>query len=213
MSDDSEFETAALAFDGELTRFGRACEAVQRRALDSRKNLAKVAESLTEAAESEERLGPLAVALMTSLGVARERQEAQSLALRQRVAVVQERVNVMQALAIRYNDLMAEAAALNGLAQPIVELKAKGEPGSTEQLRQQLADFDARLVKSSEAAKELATESRAADFEDIAADAHALHQKLTSMHQKIRRLRDSITIGRSDQSDAKSDAKTGAKSN
>jgi hypothetical protein len=186
---------AVVAFDAELKRFARACESAQKRPLDSQKNLERVAEALNEAREAERQLGPRAQAMMAALSAAREQQQVQAESARQRVEEFNQRTQVFHDLMERYRAIGMEAGELNGLAQKFAEAKREGaEAMDANELRTGLGDFDTRLLKVATDAQELATAGREADYEEVAREAHSLHQKLLAMRNKIKLVRESLGL-------------------
>ena len=193
--DESDLVTTVMAFDAELQRFARACESAQKRPLDSQKNLERVGEALNEAREAERQLGPRAQAMMAALSAAREQQQAQAEAARLRVEEFNRRTQVFQELMERYRGIGEEAGALNELAQKFAETKREGAEGlDANELRAGLADFDARLLKVATDAQELASAGKEAEYEEVAREAHSLHQKLLAMRNKIKLVRESLGL-------------------
>jgi hypothetical protein len=189
-----ELVTAAQAFEEGLTRFARACDGATRRSLDSRRGLELAAEALKEAATAEEELGPRARALAAAIQAARDRQERQAEALRARAQEIEQRSQLYDGLMRRYRALGEEATSLTGLAQRFAETKRSDAPPDLAELRTGLAEFDGRMGKAADEAQSLSDSARASLFEEVAKDAHALYQKLTSMRNKVKLLREALGL-------------------
>jgi chromosome segregation ATPase len=177
---------AVRSFDAELERFSRAASAACRRSLDSKRELERATAAVAEAAASEVAMQERAQELLGALRTAQAEQQARAEALRARAQEIRGRLDDYQALAGRYQELGADGAALAEAAQ---KLNVSTRPGEAEPLRADLvaglADLEQRVSDLRGVARTLATDSRTAAFEDIAAEAHAVEQTLSALRNKL----------------------------
>jgi hypothetical protein len=187
----SPLVAAAAAFDNELQHFGRLAEEAQKRALDSRKALERVAETLKQAVDAEQELGARAQTLLAALNAAREQQEAQAASIRSRAADLERRTKQFTELAGRYQALGVEVASLNQLAQDVLSRRAGDGPGAAESasFREGLGALDQTMEKAAESAQALAKDSHEADFDDLSREAHTLFQRIVSAREKVNQTR------------------------
>ncbi len=174
---------AAQAFDDELTSYTNLSEAFQRAPLSSSKHLERVNELLGQIAASEQRLAACGQRLAEAVGGARERQEGHAKLTLERIPEVKTRMEQMRALLAQFEDLGKQAGALN---QTAVSL---GKGGGAESGGEQISavrDMAAQMQTLSVRASELAAAATQADFEELGARAHALHQQLLSAHHKLK---------------------------
>lgn len=168
MSKHSELVEAAIEFDKEIEAYRRAGELFVKTPLASVKHLERANSTLAEIAACEERLQAAAQRLVGVLGEARGLQE--NLA-----KTVVAHVPAVQAKNQQLADLMTEMAKLGG---------------DVGQLNTQLAGSDPKQVSEtvlvlSTRAEELAQAARAAELEEVAVQAHALHQRLLSVSKTL----------------------------
>ena len=181
----SDLMAAALAFDEELEHFGKLAEAAHKGPLNSQKNLERAARMFDEIGASETRLGAAAQALVSTLNVARQKQESHAVAIQQRADLIEQRTTAVAALLQRYAALGEKAADLNQLAVGIAAKSTNGERVSDAELRPALGELRARMGEVAEGARSLTAAAREADFEDIARQADSLRQQITAADDKV----------------------------
>jgi hypothetical protein len=177
---------AVQAFDAELERFSRAAAAACRRALDSKRELARATEAVGEAAAAETALQERAQALLVALREAQVEQQSRAEALRARATEIRDRLGVYEGLADRYQQLGADGAQL---AEAAGRLSTSTSPGTVQPGRADLlaglADLEQRVTELRTVAHTLAGDSRTAGFEDLASEAHGVEQTLSALRNKI----------------------------
>jgi hypothetical protein len=173
---------AAQAFDDELTSYTNLSEAFQRAPLSSSKHLERVNELLGQIAASEQRLAACGQRLAEAVSGAREHQEGHAKLTLERIPEVKTRMEHLRALLAQFEDLGKQAGALN---QTAVSLGKGGAESGGEQIGG-VRDLAAQMQSLSVRASELAAAAKQADFEELGARAHALHQQLLSAHHKLK---------------------------
>jgi hypothetical protein len=180
----SEVVAAAEAFDDELETYATVSGAFARAQLTSSKHLERAKDALNQIAASEQRLATCGARLAAAVNAARNQQEALAKATLERVPVLQQRMEQLRGLVGQFETLGQEAGSLNGGALAIVHwTPEQGDRGA------QLAEARALLGNMqtlSQRALDLTAQARDADFEELAVQAHALHQQLQSAHNKLR---------------------------
>jgi hypothetical protein len=172
---------AAQAFDDELASYTSLSEAFQRAPLASSKHLERVNDLLGQIAGSEQRLAACGQRLAEAVGAARELQEGQAKLTLERIPEVKARMDLLRALLAQFEELGQQAGALN---QSVVGMGKGGEQGGTPitGVRELAAQMHALALRASE----LAGAAKQADFDELGARAHALHQQLLSAHHKLK---------------------------
>jgi hypothetical protein len=164
---------AAQAFDDALDAHARACELFARAPLAGARQIERANELLTEIAAAEERLRDTGAALATAVGEARDRQERSAHEVLGKLPQIQERNTQLQALLADFGKLAEEAGALNNAA-------VAAAPGASA-----ARDLAPRLTELAGRAAELAEAARGADFEELASQAHSLHQRMLAAAKKL----------------------------
>lgn len=180
----SEVLAAAQAFDDELATYASVSGAFARAQLTSSKHLERAKDALNHIADSEQRLAEIGARLAAAVGAARKEQEGLAKATLERVPALQQRMEELRALVGQFEALGQEAGALNGDALAIVNWRP--EQGDRGAQLDQARGLLGQMQSLSERALTLTTQARAADFEELAVQAHALHQQLQSAHNKLR---------------------------
>jgi DNA repair exonuclease SbcCD ATPase subunit len=177
---------AVREFDEELDRFAHAASAACRRALDSRRQLEKAAQAVTEAAQAETALQGRAQALLQALRAAQEEQQSRAEALRARAQEIQTRFATYEQLAERYQKLRDDGAGLVEAAQKLREDTRPDQPtpGKAE-LLSGLAALEERVAALRGDARAVAADAQAAQFEDLATEAHSVEQTLSALRNKL----------------------------
>ena len=180
----SALVAAATAVDAELQRFEEVSRLVQRTGLDSEKNLARAANRLQQAAETEERLGACVNALVSAIASARDRQIVQSQSVQRRALEIEARTKLRQEPLARHAGIGKEAAELNGL---MAELAAKSD-GDAEKFTVAsglVEQIEERMIRLADEADRLVKAAEADDCSDIAKPAESLRQLLLAAKRRL----------------------------
>jgi hypothetical protein len=176
---------AVQAFDAELDRFAKAAGAACRRPLDSKRDLEKAASAIAEAAAVEAGLQERAQALLAALQAAQGEQQTRAEALRVRAQEIRERISVYETLALRYQQLGGEGSVLAEAAQKLNVTTRASEGAASAELLVGLDELEKRVSEVRATARSLAEDSRAAHFDDVADEAHAVEQTLSALRNKL----------------------------
>lgn len=181
---DTALGEAAAGFDDELAAYARLGDLFLKTPLASVKQLERANATLAEIAACEERLQAAGQRMVQALSAARAQQE-------QLARDVVAHVPDVQARNKRLNELMAE---LTGVAGEVGTLNTAltGQRDNGDATRTPTAE-DARGVSAtvfalSERAERLAVTAHDAEFEEIATQAHALHQRLQAVGKKLQKV-------------------------
>jgi hypothetical protein len=172
---------AAQAFADELQSYALLSEAFQRAPLVSAKHLERINDTLTQIGASEQRLSERGQELAQAVAAARSQQEHMARATLERIPAVKERTTVLADLVGRFDRLGREVAALNQAASALAR---PGDQAATDEAERKRT-LGANIKALSEQAQALTAAAHAADFEELAHRAHALHQQLFSAHKKL----------------------------
>lgn len=159
---------AAQAFDEALEAHVRAGELFVRSNLSTTKQLERANELLGEIAAAEKLLADRGAALAAAINAAHTRQQAAAKEIVDRIPAIKERNEQLQALLARFQTIGAEAGALNAGA-------AASKP----------AELVATITSIADRAEALAADARTAGFDELAREAHSLHQRLASTARKL----------------------------
>jgi hypothetical protein len=189
-NDKSAFLLAAEAFDDELESFYRAVQASLRAPLNSAKQLERAAQSLTQLAECEQRLGAASQTLSRAISAAHQQQLAQKQLVIDKAQAVNVRAAQFQQIMQGYQALGVAAMALNSEAAALVGQKKEAEGTlATSKAKDEWSAAVLALQDKMEAvaqtAQELIATSRSNDFEDIARQAESVRQQLLSVRAKL----------------------------
>jgi hypothetical protein len=165
---------AAQAFDDALANYARLGELFVKAPLTSAKHLERAGELLGEIAACEEKLAATGKYLVAALGEARARQERHAAEVVERMPALKARNDQLATLLRELAALGAETGALN---------PGNGDPAkaNTEVAR----DLGEKVGALAERAEQLATAARDAEFDELANQAHALHQRLLAASKKL----------------------------
>jgi hypothetical protein len=186
---DTALAAAAAAFDDELTAYTRASDVFLKTPLSSVKQLERANQALAEIAGSEERLQAAGKRMASALAASRSQQE-------QLAGEVVARVPVVQARNRQLNELMAELTAVAGevgnLNSVIAGHRDNGDATKppTPPTAGDARGVSATVFALSERAERLSVSARDAEFEELATQAHALHQRLQTIGKKLQRVAD-----------------------
>lgn len=176
---DSELSEAAAGFDRELAAYTRLGELFVQAPVGSVKQLERANATLGEITECEERLQAAGQRLVAALAAARTQQE-------QLAKDVIARVPVLRGRNEQLKQLMTELAAVAGDVGGLNSAFAANNGDPAKQPDSDVArDISTTLIALSERAAKLATAARDAEFEELAAQAHALHQRLQAIGKKL----------------------------
>jgi len=175
-ADRSPLVAAATAFDDELAIYARLGELFLKTPLTSLKHLERANHTLGELAECEQRLQIAGQRLIEALGGARQHQEQLAASVVAHAPAVQERNGKLKELMAAMAELATEAAAINAHVMQ-TNGSARPDPG----------DVSAKVLALSERAETLAEASRVAELEELATQAHALHQRLLAIATKLKK--------------------------
>lgn len=159
---------AAQAFDEALEEYARAGDLFVRGSISTTKQLERANELLGQIAATEARLAERGAALAAAINVAHTRQQAAAQEITDRLPALQDRNEQLKALLDRFQALGAETGALNASA-------ASTRP----------AELVPTIAALADRAGALASDARSAGFEELAREAHSLHQRLTSTAKKL----------------------------
>jgi hypothetical protein len=160
---------AALAFDEALEAHARAGELFTRASLSTTRQLERAKERLGEIATAERLLGERGAALAAAINAAHTRQQETAQSIVDRIPAIKERNEQLQALLATFQAIGADAGSLNAAA-------AAARPG----------ELVATLTAISDRAAALAAHAHQAGFEELAREAHSLHQRLAATARKLR---------------------------
>jgi prefoldin subunit 5 len=184
--DHSELVDAASKFDAELAEYMRLGELFLKTPLTSLKHLQRANAALADIAACEERLSAGGQELVQALASTRDRQEQLATQVVAHVPDVRARNQVLQ-------DLMGE---LNAVASAVAELNAniasRSENGDSTRTptAADARDVSETVLSLSARAEKLAVSARDAELEELATQAHALHQRLQTIGKKLEKAGD-----------------------
>jgi hypothetical protein len=177
--DSSALVAAAAAFDTELSTYTRLGELFIKTPLDSVKHLERANATLADIAACEERLQAAGQNLVLALGTSRKAQEDLAKQVVAHVPTIQERNNQLKELMA---ELAAVAGEVGGLNAQITSRTTETDGQPTVSDAQGLS---AGILELSTRAERLAERAREAALEELATQAHALHQKLQAIGKKL----------------------------
>lgn len=167
----SALAAAATNFEAELEKYARLGELFLKQPLGSVKYLERANQLLGEIAGCEERLQASGQALVQALQASRGRQEALSEHVIAHVPAVTTRNKQLEALMQELGKIASEVGELNtAVAAPT--------PDTAREVSE-------RVLALSEKALALSSQAHEAELEEVATQAHALHQKLDAIGKKL----------------------------
>ncbi len=185
--DASPLADAAAAFDRELATYTRLGKLFIETPLSSVKHLERANSTLGEIAQCEERLQAAGQTLVKVLATARDQQEQLAKAVVAHVPTVQARNQRLQELMMEMGGVASEVAGLNEL---IAKQQENGDATKTPTAAAR--DVSETVLALSDRAEALATKAREAEFEEVATQAHALHQRLQAIGKKLQKAGDGL---------------------
>jgi len=178
---ESPLTAAATAFDDELAIYARLGELFLKTPLTTLKHLERANQTLGEIADCEQRLQNAGKQLIEALTGARGKQEALANEVVAHAPTVQARNSQLKDLMVKMGELATDVAAINSQV-----LSRNGDQ------EQSAPAPDPRAVSTSvlalsDRADALANTAREAEFEELASQAHALHQRLKAIGTKLQK--------------------------
>lgn len=178
---DPALAEAAAVFDQELASYSRLGDLFLKTPLSSVKQLERANTTLAEIAACEERLQAAGQRMVQALAASRAHQE-------QLAKDVVAHVPAVQARNKRLNELMSELTAVagdvGGLNASLAGHRENGD-ASKPPTPGEARDISATVFALSERAEQLAVTARQDEFEELATQAHALHQRLQAVGKKL----------------------------
>jgi len=182
--DPSPLVEAAASFDEELATYARLGELFLKTPLSSVKHLERSNGALAELAGCEERLQASGQRLVKALAAARDQQEQLAKDVVAHVPAVQQRNHRLQELMAELTAVAGEVGALN----TVIQGKAENGDATVGVTKTDALDLSERVLVLSERAEKLAAAAREADYEELATQAHALHQRLATIGKKLQKV-------------------------
>ncbi len=172
---------AAAEFDTELSTYGRLGELFLKAPLSSVKHLERANQLLGEIAGCEERLQAAGQKLVRALAGSRDEQEKLAGNVVAHVPAIQKRNARLQELMGELTGLAGEVGGLNSL----IQAKAENGDASASPTAKDARDVSETVLALSTRAEALAKVAHDAEFEELAMQAHALHQRLLAIGKKL----------------------------
>lgn len=172
---DSALVEAAANFASELESYSRLGDLFLKTPLSSVKHLERANQTLADIAGCEGRLQVAGQELVRVLAAARQQQETLSKGVVDHVPAVQKRNERLRELMDELTSVAGEVGALN------MQIQQKSGNGDATEAR----DISETALALSERAEALAATAREAEFEELATQAHSLHQRLQAIGKKL----------------------------
>jgi uncharacterized coiled-coil DUF342 family protein len=170
-AEDSKLVLAALAFDEALAEYGRLAELLLKTPLSTAKQLERVNHTIDEITKCEERLGATGRGLAEAVAEARDQQQQLAERMVAHVPEVNKRNGELR-------DIVVELQQIGETTRDI-NLAATGGTAAVLEVEERVAGLAAR-------AEELVKRAHAAGFEEVANQAHQIHQQLVAAGRKLR---------------------------
>jgi hypothetical protein len=181
--DSSPLADAAANFDKELATYTRLGKLFIECPLSSVKYLERANVTLTEIAQCEERLQQAGQTLVRALSASRDQQEELAKAVVAHVPSLQARNQRLQELMTEMSAVAAEVAGLND----VIAVKKDNGDSTKGPTPADARDVSETVLALSSRAEVLATSAREAEFEEVATQAHSLHQRLQAIGKKLQK--------------------------
>ncbi len=165
---DTPLALAAQAFEDELARYAQLGDQFVKASLATTKQLERANELIGVIAAQEERLSAAGQKLVAEVTAARTTQEQLAALVVAKLPELKARNEVLRGLLAELGAIGADVGALNDRAKAIAP--------------RELADGMSGLADRAEA---LAVKARDAQLDELASQAHALHQRLLAAWKKI----------------------------
>lgn len=188
-----ELTLAALALERELDRFEDLAATARRLPLDTRRGVERAAKATTEAAEGQGQVNATLGALVAAITAARERHEANALALQTRGEEIRARAEEVSELYERFSALGDEGKLINQLVQDAAA--SQREAATPTQVRALVSDIEGieeRMSKLVEIARALNQAATAATVNDLAEQTDASRQQVAAAKNRLGLLRKNL---------------------
>ena len=177
---DSGLVEAAARFASELDSYARLGDLFLKTSLSSVKHLERANQTLADLAACEGRLQEAGQELVRVLASARQQQETLSKGVVEQVPAVQKRNERLRELMDELAGVASEVGTLN------TQLQHRSRNGdATSAPTADARDVSATALALSGRAEALAATAHEAEFEELAAQAHSLHQRLHAIGKKL----------------------------
>lgn len=166
---------AAEKLAASLASYDRAAHALLKQKLDSRKNLAKAADLLSEVARAEEALSGEVGTLVAAIATARDLQQERSAEVQQHAQEVLARRDALEPLILAFQEIATAVGSLGELAR------------EADQSVDQLGPLLEQVAALGERARAFAQDAKERGFEDLAAEGHSLREQLLALQHNAQR--------------------------
>ena len=180
---DAALAEAAAGFDEALAAYSRLGELFLKTPLSSVKQLERANATLAEIAACEERLQAAGQRMVAALAAARAHQEQLSTNVVAHVPLVQARNRQLHEL---MTELTAVAGEVGGLNSAITGHRENGD-ATRSPSASDARDVSASVFALSDRAERLSVTAHEAEFEELATQAHSLHQRLQVVGKKLQK--------------------------
>jgi hypothetical protein len=178
---DSALVEAAAKFASELDSYSRLGDLFLKTPLSSVKHLERANQTLQDIVQCESRLQAAGQDLVRVMAGARTHQESLSKSVVEHVPTVQKRNERLREL---MDELTAVAGEVGGLNTQIQHKSGNGD-ATAPQTTADARDVSETALALSARAEALAATARDAEFEELATQAHSLHQRLQAIGKKL----------------------------
>ncbi len=176
-AESSPLLAAAASFVEQLSSYARLGELFLKTPLTSVKHLERANQVLGEIADCEGKLQGAGKQLIEALSAARQQQEQLANDVIAHAPELQARNTRLKELMTEMGQLATDVAQVNSTVTSNDGQTAQPDPG----------EVSASVLALSSRAEQLAATARDAQFEEIATQAHALHQRLKTIGQKLQK--------------------------
>lgn len=178
---DSPLVQAAAAFDQELATYVRLGEQLLDMPLTTLEQLERANQTLGEIVECEQRLSDAGRRLIQAVSDTRQKQEQLSQSVIALAPRLQARNEKLRELMTAMGQLATDVQRVNALVlQRVDGGDAQNDAGAPEP-----REVSAKVLALSERADQLAGTCREAEFEELAEQAHSLHERLEAIGTKL----------------------------
>jgi len=180
--DSSPLVDAAAAFADELAAYARLGDLFIKTPLGSVKHLERANQLLADIASAEGRLQSAGQSLVRVLTEARGEQETLAKSVVEHVPTLQKRNEKLRELMNELTSVAGEVSNLNNAIQS----KGNGDATASQQpTAADALDVSETALALSARAETLAGTAHEAEFEELATQAHSLHQRLQAIGKKL----------------------------
>ncbi|HEY4181691.1 MAG TPA: hypothetical protein VGM90_32830 [Kofleriaceae bacterium] len=182
--DTSALEQAAAVFAEELASYSRLGELFIKTPLSSVKHLERANQTLSEIANAEGKLQAAGQDLVKVLAAARQQQETLAKGVVDHVPMLQKRNEKLREL---MGELTSVAGEVSGLNAAIQHRGGNGDATApaAAPTAEDARDVSATALALADRAEQLAKAANEAEFEELATQAHSLHQRLQAIGKKL----------------------------